>query len=88
LFIDSDSVTNVTALNRTNARRVLVFIGNGNGVFSFAMGKGDDYEQAFEAAFKKLRTNLIIIPMHWIMTSPMVMVGRHNDYRIKILPQE
>lgn len=55
IFIDSDSVTNVTALNRVNARRVLLFIGNGNGVISYAMGKGEDYEAAFEIAFKKLR---------------------------------
>lgn len=63
LFIDSDSVTNVTALNRVNQRRVLLFIGNGNGVISYAMGKGEDYENAFETAFKKLRANLICIPM-------------------------
>jgi len=55
IFIDSDSVTNVTALNRVNARRVLLFIGNGNGIISYAMGKGEDYEAAFEIAFKKLR---------------------------------
>lgn len=29
IFIDSDSVTNVTSLNRVNHRRVLIFIGNG-----------------------------------------------------------
>jgi ribosomal protein S5 len=48
----------VTALNRVNARRVLLFIGNGNGVLSYAMGKGDDYEAAFETAYKKLKQNL------------------------------
>ena len=63
IFIDSDSVTNVTALNRVNARRVLLFIGNGNGIISYAMGKGEDYEAAFEIAFKKLRQNLICIPL-------------------------
>jgi ribosomal protein S5 len=45
----------VTALNRVNARRVLLFIGNGNGIISYAMGKGEDYETAFEISFKKLR---------------------------------
>lgn len=44
LFLDSDSVTNVTSLNRTNQRRILLFIGNGNGAIGFGMGKGDDYE--------------------------------------------
>jgi len=70
IFIDSDSVTNVTALNRVNARRVLLFIGNSNGIISYAMGKGEDYEAAFEIAFKKLRQNLICIPLDSIMTVP------------------
>ena len=55
IFIDSDSVTNVTALNRVNARRVLLFIGNGNGIIGYGKGKGHDYEEAFEDAYKKLR---------------------------------
>ena len=88
IFIDSDSVTNVTALNRVNHRRVLLFIGNSNGVISYAMGKGEDYENAFENAFKKLRTNLILIPLDSAMTVPQVLQGRHNDFRIKIYPQE
>jgi ribosomal protein S5 len=33
----------------------LLFIGNGNGIISYAMGKGEDYETAFEISFKKLR---------------------------------
>ncbi len=61
IFMDSDSVTNVTALNRVNHRRVLLFIGNGDGVISYAMGKSDDYEKAFEHAFRKLRANMIIL---------------------------
>jgi ribosomal protein S5 len=87
IFIDSDSVTNVTALNRVNARRVLLFIGNSNGVISYAMGKGEDYEAAFETAFKKLRANLICIPLDQLMTVPQVLKARHNDFRITIYPQ-
>ena len=82
IFIDSDSVTNVTALNRVNARRVLLFIGNGNGIISYAMGKGEDYESAFEISFKKLRQNLVCIPMDQLLTVPQVLKARHNDYRI------
>lgn len=55
LFLDSDSVTNVTSLNRTNARRVLIFIGNGKGLISYGKGKAEEYETAFEDAFKKAR---------------------------------
>lgn len=77
----------MTALNRVNARRVLLFIGNGNGVISYAMGKGEDYEAAFEIAFKKLRQNLICIPLDPLMSVPQVLEARHNDFRIKIFPQ-
>lgn len=63
IFMDSDTVTNVTALNRTQHRRVLLFIGNSNGLISYAMGKALDYQQAYENAFKTLRKNLIILPM-------------------------
>jgi len=55
IFMDSDSVTNVTKLNRINQRRVLIFIGNGRGMISYGKGKGVDYEQAFDAAFKKMK---------------------------------
>jgi small subunit ribosomal protein S5 len=68
IFLDSDSVTNVTALNRTNKRRVLLFIGNGNGLISYGMGKGNDYEIAFDNAFKTMRKNMICIPVDAIQT--------------------
>lgn len=44
VFLDSDSVTNVTSLNRVNSRRVLFFVGNGNGLVSYGKGKADEYE--------------------------------------------
>ena len=40
----SDSVTNVTSLNRVNSRRVLIFVGNGNGLVSYGKGKAEEYE--------------------------------------------
>lgn len=88
IFLDSDSVTNVTSLNRVNHRRVLLFIGNGNGMLSYGKGKGDDYESAFENAYKSLRKNLICIPLDQKMTVPQVLEGRHNDFRITIFPQK
>ena len=48
IFIDSDSVTCVTKLNRINHRRVLLFIGNSDGIISYGKGKAMDYENAFE----------------------------------------
>ena len=44
VFLDSDSVTNVTSLNRVNARRVLIFIGNGKGLVAYGKGKAEEYE--------------------------------------------
>jgi ribosomal protein S5 len=81
-------VTNVTSLNRTNQRRVLIFIGNGNGMISYGMGKADEYEAAFENAFKIARQNLICINIDETFTSPRVLQGRHNDFAIKIFPQQ
>lgn len=63
IFVDSDSVTNVTTLNRINQRRVLIFAGNGNGIISYGKGKGEDYEKAFDNAFKFMRTNLVCLSL-------------------------
>jgi len=86
--MDSDSVTNVTRLSRTNKRRVLIFIGNGNGLVSYGKGKADEYEQAFDNAFKKARQNLMCIDLEDIFTTPRYMSGRHNDFKMKIWPQD
>lgn len=88
IFMDSDSVTNVTSLNRVNQRRVLIFIGNGNGLVSYGKGKAEEYEQAFENAFKKARQNMMCIDLHEVFTTPKMLEGRHNDFKIKIFPQK
>lgn len=88
IFIDSDSVTNVTSLNRVNARRVLIFIGNGRGMVAYGKGKASEYEQAFDNAFKDARANMLLLDIEDIFTSPQVLNGRHNDFKIKIYPQQ
>jgi len=70
VFLASDSVTNVTSLNRVNARRVLIFVGNGNGLISYGKGKAEEYEQAFDNAFKKARQNLVCLDIEEVFTSP------------------
>lgn len=80
-------MTNVTSLNRVNHRRVLLFIGNGSGLISYGKGKGEDYEQAFDNAFKKMRQNLVCLSLDVNFSSPKMLEGRHNDFRIKIYPQ-
>ena len=87
MFMDSDSVTNVTSLNRTNQRRVLIFIGNYSGLVSMGKGKAEEYEAAFEDAFKDARKNMISIDLESVFTSPRMLVGRHNDFKIRIYPQ-
>lgn len=86
IFIDSDSVTNVTRLNRVNHRRVLIWAGNNKGVISFGKGKGIDYEHAFDNAFKSLRENMVCLNWDLDHTSPTYLEGRHNDFLIKIIP--
>ena len=88
IFLDSDSVTNVTSLNRTNQRRVLIFIGNGKGMVAYGKGKAEEYEQAFENAFKNARANLLCLDIEDVFTSPRCLSGRHNDFKIKIYPQD
>ena len=86
IFLDSDSVTNVTSLNRVNHRRVLIFVGNGNGLIGYGKGKGEDYESAFDNAFKKMRENLVCLSLDIRFPTSKRMEGRHNDFRIKIFP--
>lgn len=88
IFLDSDSVTNVTSLNRINHRRVLIFIGNGNGIVSYGKGKAAEYEQAFEIAVKKARQIMVVLDIEEVFTSPRILHGRHNDFTIKIFPQQ
>ena len=86
IFITSDSVTNVTSLNRVNHRRVLIFVGNGNGIISYGKGKAGEYEEAFEAAFRDCKRKMMCIDLESIFTTPMFLEGRHNDFKIKLIP--
>jgi len=86
--MDSDSVTNVTSLNRTNNRRVLIFFGNGAGLISYGIGKAGEYEQAFDNAFKYARKNMIMLNIDLLHTCPLILQGRHNDFKIKMFPQK
>ena len=63
-----------------------MFIGNSRGLISYAMGKGNDYEAAMESCFKKMKKNMICLDIDTLQTSCTILEGRHNDYKIKILP--
>ena len=83
----TDSVTLVTRLNRINHRRILIYIGNGNGLISYAKGKGEDYEEAYMQAFRRLKENMIAIEYDQLFTCPQVLFHRHNDFRLWLYPR-
>ena len=56
-------------------------------MISYGKGKAVEYEQAFENAFKDAKRNLIMLDIEDIFTSPRLLEGRHNDFKIKIFPQ-
>ena len=64
-----------------------MFIGNGDGLISFGKGKGEDYESAFDNAYKSLRNNLVCLRIENAFTSAQSMEAHHNDFAIKIIPQ-
>lgn len=87
LFLFTDSVTCVTKLNRVNHRRVLVFIGNGDGVIAYAKGKGLDYGSAFSNAYMQLKQNLIVIDIDHMLTLGSSLKSKFYDYRLWIYPR-
>ncbi|CAI2371427.1 unnamed protein product [Moneuplotes crassus] len=87
LFMETDSVTLVTRLNRINSRRVLVFCGNGEGIISYGKGKGLDYQAAFQKAFIELKKNLICIDLDHFQTLTAPLYARFNDFRLWLYPR-
>jgi len=87
LFMETDSVCLVTKLNRINHRRVLIFIGNGDGVISYGKGKGIDYQDAFQNAFIEMKKNLICIDIDHFMSFSAPLQARFNDYRLWMYPR-
>lgn len=87
LFMETDSTTLVTKLNRINHRRVLVFVGNGSGVISYGKGKGVDYQTAFQSAYIELKKNLIVIDLDEMATMTAPLKARVNDYRLWLYPR-
>lgn len=87
IFFETDSVCLVTKLNRINHRRVLVFIGNGDGVISYGKGKGVDYQAAFQSAYMELKKNMICIDLDPMITLGAPIQSRFHDYRLWLYPR-
>ena len=84
IFLHADMICNITRLNRIYNRRVLIYIGNRNGLISYAVGRGPLYEDAWLNAYKEIRKNLISIDLDPQMTCPKNLQVRFNDFRLKI----
>jgi small subunit ribosomal protein S5 len=87
-FLDASSTTNVTKLFRVSSRRVLLYMGNGDGILSYGMGKGNDYREAFDKAVTNCKKNLIAIPLNHLVDCPGRLHGRYNDITVDIWPSQ
>jgi len=84
VFLEADSVTNVTRLGRVSHRRVLIFLGNGDGIIGYGKGKGVDYRSAFNDAIESANKNLIVIKRDPLNTWPQYACVKFNDVRIRM----
>lgn len=82
--MDSDMICNMTRLNRVYSRRVLLYMGNKDGLISYGIGKGTLYEDAWIAAYQDLRRNLILINVDIDFTVPTPIKARFHDYRLQV----
>lgn len=74
----------MTRLNRVYERRLLLYIGNKDGLISYGIGRGPMYEDSYNSAIKELKKNLICIKMDADMTCASDLKSRFNDYRLYI----
>ncbi len=87
IFLDAGMVCNMTRLNRVYERRVLLYMGNKEGLISYGIGRGALYQEAFTEAYKELRKNIVAIPVDIKFTVPNDLNARFNDFRIYIKSQ-
>jgi ribosomal protein S5 len=78
--------TKVTTLNRINSYKTLLFMGNGNGIISYAKGKGINPSESLDRAIYLLKKNLIAIPRDSRCTLPIPIRKRFQDYRLYLRP--
>lgn len=83
-MMDRDSTTLVTTLNRVNHFRVLLFMGNANGLVSYARGKGNDYGQAMDNAMRNLKENIIAVNLDHFKSFTHGYSAETNGFRIKL----
>ncbi len=77
-------VCNMTRLNRVYERRILLYMGNKEGMISYGIGRGPLYQDAYVDAYKQLRKNIIVIETDPFFTCPSDLKGKFNDFRLYI----
>jgi ribosomal protein S5 len=82
IFLDAGMVCNMTRLNRVYERRILLYMGNKQGLISYGIGRDTLYQAAFKQAYRELRKNLLIIKWDPEFTCPTDLKARFNDYRL------
>lgn len=70
LLLDVKINTKITTLNRINSYKTLVFMGNGNGIISYAKGRGLTPGDSLERAIYLCKKNIIAIPRDIRCTFP------------------
>jgi ribosomal protein S5 len=77
-------VCNMTRLNRVYERRILLFMGNKEGMLSYGIGRAELYQEAYQNAYRELRKNLIVIEHDEHFSCPNDLVGRFNDFHLYV----
>ena len=77
----------MTRLNRVYERRILLYMGNKEGMISYGIGRGVLYNDAYVEAYKELKKNLIVIQHDPNFSCPSDLKARFNDFRILIKSQ-
>lgn len=88
LFLDAGMTTNVTTQQRVSSRRILLFMGNCDGIISFGMGKGWDYSSAYEDAIRQLKRNIVAIPSDPFYPCVRYLESKFHCTTIRIYPSK
>ena len=79
----------VRAPRKTGERNTLLLVGmmEADEGFHMTIEIWNEFKEIFENAFKDARKAMILLDIEDVHTSPRILEGRHNDFKIKILPQ-
>ncbi len=74
----------MTRLNRVYERRILLYMGNKEGMIAYGIGRGPLYQDAYTDAYKQLRKNLIVIEHDPHFSCPGDLKGKFHDFRLYV----